>query len=244
MRVLVTRPDPGAERTVSRLAALGHRALALPLFVVAHRLHNANSLTRYPATALIVTSAEAFRAITPFRADIAPLLRLPLFAVGPATAKAALDFGFLNIIAGSSGGAALAEKIIQESAVRPETTRLLLYLAGDPRTPDLERRLTDASLTLVTEIVYEMQPVAISETEMHRILADFMPEAVLFYSAQAARQFFRLASDHRTLIMLKNMTFLCLSHTIAAVVPQSFQAQVEIALHSDEDSMINLLSHE
>src|SRR3546814_6599407 len=80
-RVLVTRPQPGADTTAERLSALGHDVRTAPLFTV-------HSLQWSPPgeviDALMVTSANAMRLSGPlpeaWRA-------LPCYAVGEATAK-------------------------------------------------------------------------------------------------------------------------------------------------------------
>ena len=58
------------------------------------------------AQALIVTSRNALRAHP--HPDLAAVLRLPLFAVGGATAKAATELGFTKVTTGPGTGEELS----------------------------------------------------------------------------------------------------------------------------------------
>src|SRR3546814_14100284 len=112
-RVLVTRPQPGADTTAERLSALGHDVRTAPLFTV-------HSLQWSPPgeviDALMVTSANAMRLSGPlpeaWRA-------LPCYPAGEATAKAAADSGFTRIIVGDGDASALAAHKAADGA-RPE----------------------------------------------------------------------------------------------------------------------------
>ncbi|WP_298213574.1 uroporphyrinogen-III synthase, partial [Acidocella sp.] len=76
MRLLVTRPEPGASATARRLAALGHSPVLLPCLAITPLPAR---LSERPA-ALIVTSGQAVPALP------ARLAGVPVYAVGDATA--------------------------------------------------------------------------------------------------------------------------------------------------------------
>ncbi|MGF7148233.1 uroporphyrinogen-III synthase [Sphingomonas zeicaulis] len=118
-RLLILRPQPGAAATAVRAEALGFGCIVAPLFSVAP----VDWVAPDPAgfDAVMMTSASAARlggvALAAFRA-------LPLYAVGAATAAAALDAGFGDIRTGDRDAAALIERARDDGATR------LLHLAG------------------------------------------------------------------------------------------------------------------
>ncbi len=121
MRVLLTRPEPGASATASRLTALGHWVTVAPLLAFAACDW---TLPEDRPDAVVMTSASAAR----FGGlGLAALADLPLFAVGAATAAAARAAGFTTVIAGAAGIADLAGVVAAHGATR------LLHLAGEDR---------------------------------------------------------------------------------------------------------------
>ena len=91
MAVLVTRPHPDDEATANALLARGFEVLRAPMLRLEPVPFRDDEDARYGA--VIVTSANALRAIVPHLAD-SRLLKLPLFAVGEHTASAARSAGF------------------------------------------------------------------------------------------------------------------------------------------------------
>lgn len=242
MRLLVTRPQPGAARTETRLKSMGHDTHVLSLFEPEHFPEIAVKALQSPVSALIVTSSEVFRALATVRAALAPIFHLPLFAVGSSTQKAAEEFGFTNVMAGTEGGRELGLKISAMAKSNPAIASSMLYLAGTPRSSNLEETLAEENLKCATEIVYAMRALPISFGEIAAKLDQVKPDAILFYSAETAKQFFKLATDNGRYNILQNTRLLCLSRNIAAVVPQSLEKYVEISDRPDEDSLMDLLS--
>lgn len=76
-RVLVTRPEPDAARTAKKLEAAGYQPLCLP---VSETVATGLILPDVGYDAVAVTSANALRHAE--RAQLQPLLNLPLYAVG------------------------------------------------------------------------------------------------------------------------------------------------------------------
>ena len=126
---LIIRPQPDADRDVRWLNRYGVPALASPVMVgapvlspsLAHDLGN-------PAvfTGIIFTSRHAVDAVAK-AANAGAWIPKPAFVVGSATAAAAKQAGFQNIIIGSGGGAGLVEPIRQALA---DTNRAKLQKAN------------------------------------------------------------------------------------------------------------------
>ncbi|CZT33341.1 uroporphyrinogen-III synthase [Rhizobium sp. 9140] len=231
MRVLVTRPETTADTTLRRLALAGHETLLLPLSEAEHLPIRATALT---ASAVVATSAEAFRALRQSPDALPSLTSLPVYCVGSATAEAALDLGFSHVRVGPGDAAGLAELILRD---RGTQTGLLLYLAGTPRLPDLETRMTVAGVPMQVRLVYRMRPVVRLPGEFSARVQAFGPEAVLFYSREAARQFF---SEIAPAMLGDTVRILCLGPRIADAVPPGCR-HVEIGPRPDENALLALL---
>ena len=128
---LIIRPQPDADRDVGWLNRYGVPALANPMMIGAPV--SSSSLAHYPEnpadfTGIIFTSRYAVDAVAK-ATDAAAWVSKPAFVVGSATAAAAKQAGFQNIIIGSGGGAGLVEPIRQAVAdtdhVNPKKANLL-----------------------------------------------------------------------------------------------------------------------
>ncbi len=111
MRLLVTRPEPDASREAELLAARGHQAVLAPLLTI--EFDRDAPLELAGAQALLATSRNALRALAshPAREDA---IKLPLLAVGDATAGEAQALGFADVTIGPGTGAKFAKLIVSE----------------------------------------------------------------------------------------------------------------------------------
>ena len=88
-RLVVLRPEPGASETVRKARQRGLDAVPLSLFEVEPVAWEVPDICRFDA--LLLTSAQA---VLHGGAGLDALKSLPVYAVGAATAEAALDAGF------------------------------------------------------------------------------------------------------------------------------------------------------
>lgn len=158
--IAVLRPEPGNGRTADRLAALGATVIRRPLFAIVPVAWTPPDPADFDA--LVLTSANAVR-----HADITatPLSRLPVWAVGSATAAAARAAGLRVVRTGAAGVAAL-------TADRGETR--LLHLAG-------RERMAVPGVTAITVYAADPQPVTPADW------AGLSGSVALLHSARAAR---------------------------------------------------------
>jgi uroporphyrinogen-III synthase len=138
MRLLVTRPLPGGAVTVARLQALAHEVTLAPL-MLAEAV--AWTLPDVPPAAVMLTSAFAARLAGP-TADA--VRALPAFAVGEATARAALAAGFTNVRAGAGTVQALVDGVAAQGFAG------IVHLAGEDRSAVA----VPAGLAVTTRTVY------------------------------------------------------------------------------------------
>src|SRR5712691_1053423 len=127
MHLLVTRPEPDAERTASVLRARGHRVTIAPV-LRAETIPGAD-FGGGPFAAVVMTSANAARAIAnhPRRDE---LLALPVFTVGRHTAGAAGAAGFSNVASADGGWRELVRLVASNTTAKAKATRLL-YLPAE-----------------------------------------------------------------------------------------------------------------
>src|ERR1700720_3689243 len=130
MRLLVTRPEPDAERTAAALRARGHIVLIAPLLRLEPVAHA--EIGPGPFMALLRTSANAAPAIARHE-RFAQLRALPVFAVGDRSAEAMRAVGFADVTSANGDVGDLAGLV----AERLKRGASLLYLAGVDRSGDL-----------------------------------------------------------------------------------------------------------
>ena len=128
---LIIRPQPDADRDVGWLNRYGVPALASPVMIGApvsspSLAHDLGSPADF--TGIIFTSRHAVDAVAK-ATNAAAWISKPAFVVGSATAAAAKQAGFKNIIIGNGAGAGLVEPIRQALAdtnfAKPQKANLL-----------------------------------------------------------------------------------------------------------------------
>jgi uroporphyrinogen-III synthase len=237
MRVIVTRPDHSARRTAARLETLGHQPVFLPLTRAEHHLEIAREALSEPHSALVVTSAEAVRVLSELGQELRPHLSTPIYAVGEATGEAARALGFTDIRCGDGTGHDLVERIAKDASGEKFN---LLYLAGNPRSPDLEDGLRARGIACTTIEIYRMVEV-IHQTEIiEPLLTRPAADAVLLYSRHNAALFFELIQPFAASI--EHLQVICLSKNVASAVPEKFHDHISIAQTPDEDALFAFLS--
>ncbi|TCR89996.1 uroporphyrinogen-III synthase [Rhizobium sp. BK376] len=239
MRVVVTRPAHSAERTAVRLKELGHQPVLLPLTRPVHQVASiADALTRSQG-AIAVTSAEAIRVIQRLAPTVSSHLSRPLFAVGKATAEEARNAGFADVCHSEASGAELAELISAHRSVLSNAP--LLYMAGSPRAPGFEARLTELGIPFHAVECYVMKDEEPEDAKLRSIFLGDGADAVLLYSRHSAERFFALPFLQAHGNSLTGTRFFCLSAAIADAVPDLLRENTKIAANPDEDSLLELL---
>ena len=172
MRVWVTRAQPMAEATAQRLTALGHTALVAPLLEIRRLPFPPEALRE--AGAIALTSQTAVQAL----ADCDPQVReRPVFAVGAATARAALEAGFTDVRSADGDVEALTRLIL---ASRASLGGPVIHASALEPAGDLTGALNVAGCQARRVSVYDTVPTGLGA----------VPEgaqAVLIHSAKAAR---------------------------------------------------------
>lgn len=254
MRVLVTRPEPAAARTSERLRRMGHDPVVMPLFEARVTARPGDLPPAASVDAVVATSGRAFGFLGEEGAPDG-YRRLPVHAVGHATARSATGAGFHCVHDG--GGTARDLAGVLTGGVHPMSSKLtdapdgsassakplrLLYLAGRPRKPDLEAELAAGGLSVMVLETYEMGEISYSTDFENTDLFVPVPDAILFYSANAAAQFVALSTSANIGESLNSTRFLCLSQDIRNVLPDNWQPRTVAAERPDEESLLASLT--
>jgi uroporphyrinogen-III synthase len=225
--VLVTRPEPGAAETATRLTALGFTPILAPALLLAARPLSPPA----GAQALLLTSRTAARALTPWPIQV--------LAVGTATAEAARAQGFAAVRAAGGDAAALAE--LCAATLRPADGPLLLAV-GVAYSLDLTARLRTLGFRVIRRVVYAAREAP--------ALPDFAAEALragqvshaMFFSPRSATCSLELLSRAGFAEALAGIEALAISPRVASALQALRWRRIRVAVQPDQDHLLELLN--
>jgi uroporphyrinogen-III synthase len=229
MRILLTRAKADAERTMARLAALGHTAVVSPVIEIEA---TGAKLPAGDFNAIVATSANAFSSD-----DVQSLTSIPLYAVGERTRGAAQRLGWAAPIHFGENAKALIAGLHAESS----KLQRLLYLAGRDRKPELETaaREIDLDLTIVETYVAREIP-SLSHAAQHALQSGEL-DAALHYSRRSAELFIAATERANLWPHAMRLRHFALSQDVAEPLITA-GARVHVAAHPDEDHLFTLLA--
>ncbi|KTF69625.1 uroporphyrinogen-III synthase [Sphingomonas sp. HT-1] len=172
--IAVLRPEPGNRITAAAIEGRGRRAIRLPLFATRPIAWGVPDAAAFDA--LILTSANAVRWAGE---GLAALQRLPVYAVGEATASAARRAGLEVAAVGQAGAAALA------TAAEAAGVRRALHLTGR------ERTLEAGGIVAAVVPVYASETLPVSP----EAVAALSGSVALIQSARAGVRLAEIAPD-------------------------------------------------
>lgn len=235
MRVLVTRPEPGATSTAEKLRALGHDPVVLPLSRVV-----AITPTPVPTTlgflATVVTSANALRHMPV--ALYRRLSELPCYVVGARTGEQATEAGFDVRAAVADVGelvGVLARELHDGASVA--------YPCGRVRMPDLEERLKARGIAVMPIEVYDTLQFSNATDFVQDALSGPPIGAALVYSVVAARQLRGLIASEFTKKYFFKSKIYCISDRVAREIGMRGSGRIAVAAKPDEASLLDLIGH-
>ena len=232
MRLLVTRPEPDADRTARALRDRGRQALVAPLIHI-EPIPDA-PIGEGPWAAIALTSANAVTALVAHPAK-ARLLRVPVFTVGARTEEAAHAAAFAHVESAYGDVAALASLIVARLADR---TKQVLYLAGEDRAGNLEALLGEYGIAV--PIYRAVQATRLSEAARSALANDRI-DGVLHFSRRSAEAFIAAIEADRLRERGLGLRHLCLSAEVAAPLIAAGAERVEVARRPDQQSLLELL---
>jgi uroporphyrinogen-III synthase len=231
VRLLVTRPQPDAERTASALRARGHEPIIAPLLRI-EALPDAE-LGGGPWAAILVTSANAAFAIAKHPRG-AELKNVPVLAVGKRSAQAMRAAGFADVISDGSDLARLAAARLKQGVP-------LLYLAGADRSGDIAGDLAAQNYTVRVAVIYR----AVAETALPRAAAEAFArgvDGVVHFSRRSAAAYVNAAREADLLqAALTKPRHFCLSAQVAEPLTQAGATGIRIAAVPTEAALLEII---
>lgn len=225
-RVLVLRAREDAERTASRLRAMGFTPLLSPVLEI---VGTGAAIPRGPFDAVLATSAKGLE----FCAAPGELRSLPLHAVGARTAQIARELGWRpDLFAGD------ARALLPLILARHVTPARFLYLAGRDRQNELETGLRAAGHDVTIVETYEARAATALAPAALEALAKGEITAALHYSRRSADIFVKIARDAGLTNALGEIDHLALSSDAATPLPRA-----RIAERPDEGHLLRLLQN-
>jgi uroporphyrinogen-III synthase len=234
VRILVTRPQPGAADTASVLRARGHEPIIAPLSEI--ELLSEVDANRGPWTAIVLTSANGLWGITSTFGWDKKWHGTPIFAVGDVTAKAARAMGFVDVTSAHGD----VNNLINLIAARLKPPARLLYLAGEDRAGDLAGALHGKSFEVDLVVVYRFAAPRILPDPAAAAFNSEL-DAVLHFSRAAAEAFLNASRNSNLLeLALTKPAHFCISEQVAAPLRHAGAARIRVASRPNQDALLEL----
>jgi uroporphyrinogen-III synthase len=202
----VTRPAEDASDLASALGSRGYAVVVEPLLVIEH--HAGPPLDLAHVQALLATSANGVRAL----AARSPERRLPLLAVGDATARAARSAGFERVESASGDVVALAELV--KRRLNPAQGDVL-HVASSEVAGDLAGMLAAAGFGCRRAVLYEAHPAQRLSRELAARIGAGAVDGVLVFSPRTAKTLVRILASEGLASAVVGMSVFCLSGNVA-----------------------------
>jgi uroporphyrinogen-III synthase len=229
VRLLITRPQPDAERTAAALRARGHVPIVSPLFDI-ETLGQADPAAG-PWAGLLLTSANGLRGLG------GPAERaVPVFAVGDRTAQAARDAGFATVHSAAGAAGDLAALI----ATRLKPPARLLYLAGEDRSGDLDGTLRTRGFAVDMVVAYRAVAVKTLPPQAAAALEAGV-DGVLHFSRRSAAAYLNAARRSGLLTGALAPTHYCLSVPMAEPLRDAGAAALRVSSEPSEAALLALI---
>lgn len=178
MKLLILRPQPGADATAALAQRMGISAVVIPLFAIQPLPWSVPDTAEYDA--LIFSSANAPRH---GGGGLSALHSLPAYAAGSATAKAARAAGFGVIWTGTKGADAVIEQAKMDRNLR------LLWLTGNHH-HDI---VLPSNMSVEPMPVYESARLSAPQTLIENLS---YPQITALHSVRAAQYFRSICDDY------------------------------------------------
>jgi uroporphyrinogen-III synthase len=236
MRLLVTRPEPDAQRTAAALRARGHEVLLMPML----RIETIGDVDLGSArwTGVLMTSANAARAIAT-HPRLASLIALPTFVVGEATRAAAQAEGFGTVVSADGDAPALARVVAEH--VNP-VGGPLIYLAGEQRASELEDVLRSGGFDVRAVAIYRAVPSTELSPMVKTALLAGEIDGILHFSKRSAAAFVMAAEAAGEPLKVLGPRHYCLSAQVAEAFANKPVGALCVAAQPNEQALMALIN--
>jgi len=233
--LLLTRPSTASNALILLCKELGFVPFVSPLMQIEP---TAISLSLHAAQdGVLLTSANAVQPL----AESTPVRDMPCVTVGPQTAAAAKEHGFLQVVDASQGrqimGAMAIEQMAREN-INQWLGRHWWYFSAEKVHRDLSETFKAIGLNCERVIAYRSVPVEPWPTPEVAQAWEQM-QAMVFFSKEAVRVF----THHCRVLELKtpHMVAGVLSHAVAAEVESLGFREVVVAPRPESGALLSAL---
>ncbi len=233
MRILLTRAEEDCRRSARFLARLGCEAICAPL-IETHA--SGEPPPAGPFDALVVTSAKG-AAGAKAALEAASSGPVPVFAVGPRTARALGALGVRDVHA--SGGDASA--LLRDIPRLLEPPARLLHVAGRDRKPEPAAGLVRMGYDVAIGTAYAAEAVAGLPEPARAALAGRFLDAALHYSPRTARLALALVEKAGLQVRFAELHHVAISPDVAEILRKSGLRHVSAASAANEKAMFRVL---
>ena len=233
MRLLLTRPEPDAERSALTLRTRGHVVLTAPLLQIEPI---AVRFGERPG-AVLMTSASAAR-IMATHPDLPDLRDRPVFVVGAHTASMARTAGFTDVTSANGDAGDLARLVAQQFV---GSGAKLIYLRGRETTGDLAGALARDGFEVESIAIYEANAVQQFPAPAQAALRAGSIDGVLHFSRRTAQTYLACADALGGREWALRPVHYCLSAQVAAPLVDAGAAEIRRAARPDEATLFSLL---
>jgi uroporphyrinogen-III synthase len=233
VRLLLTRPEPDAQRSAAALRALGHEPIIAPLLRI-EPVADAQ-IGPGPWLGILTTSANAAHAVET-HARFRELRAVPVFAAGNRSAQAMREIGFADVTSADGNVGDLVQLVVE----RTKPGASLLYLAAGERAGDLAGDLRSRGYIVHTTIVYR----AIAAGDLPRAASDALTRGiggVLHFSRRSAEAYVEAARASGLLASALKPIHYCLSAQVAEPLAHAGASDIRVAPRPAEAALIELI---
>ena len=235
MHVLLTRPERDYQDLKSSIEALGCKVAVAPLLNIEFNVIAADALDG--AGGLVATSRNGLRALAQ-----SPVLdtarKLPLFAVGTATAELAHELGFRSILTGPGAAADLVPVITNHPASK---SGFLIHLASDHVAFSLGSALHARGISLKRVEAYRSVAAKTLSLPVLGLLQHQELDAVILMSPRTARIWSGLIQALAKTVNLDELQHICLSPAVAQGLQGLGDVKIEVTAHPQASEIVALV---
>jgi uroporphyrinogen-III synthase len=235
MHLLLTRPEADARELAGRLAVIGITTTTDPLLAIEHCLPSERDVSA--ARALVVTSRHALEALAA-SPQMEAARRLPVFVVGPATARMAHEVGFATVIEGPATARDLVGVIAAHSDLAGGT---LVHLRGDHVAFDMAVALRQAGIAVDEVLAYRSVAAKGLRAETIAGLAEHRFDGVVLMSPRTAETYARLVVEAGLIEAARAPMYLCLSQKVARALELLGEHRSFVPVQPNSEEMLALV---
>ena len=235
MHILVTRPELDASELKVQLEAMGHTVTVEPLLQI--ELMPIESDAFDGAQAVVATSRNGLRALAESPARPAGL-KLPIFAIGPATAELARALGFARVVEGAGTAHDLVPIIAGQ--LEPKAGSVI-HLAGETLAFDLAAALENQGIAARKIVVYRAHPPKSLTVQTTQMIVEGALDAVILMSPRTAAVFAQLVVAAGQKDSAHCLTYLCLSQAVAQSLQSLGPVRSAVAAKPNSPEMLSLV---